>query len=110
MKPQRILVLGSGFVADSIADYFAKFSSIKVTFATIDRISGEKICSRCPERFSLEILNAVSEKEKLDKLVKSHSLVMSLIPPPLHPHVAESCLRMNTDLVTSSYLSPRKSY
>lgn len=34
------------------------------------------------------------------------SLVISFIPPWLHPHVLEPALKMNMNVVTSSYISP----
>jgi saccharopine dehydrogenase-like NADP-dependent oxidoreductase len=101
----KVLVLGSGFVARAIGDYFSKYTNFRVTFATIDKASGSSICEMNPQRFSLKILNAVSQKDLLLEMVTEHDLTMSLLPPPLHKHVAEVCIRANKNMVTSSYIS-----
>lgn len=104
----NVLVLGSGFVAQAIGDYFSKYTQFFATFATIDKASGQRICEMSPNRFRLEILNAVDQPEKLAELCSSHDIVMSLFPPPLHKYVAKVCIKMNKNMVTSSYISNGK--
>ena len=105
LKKPKVLVLGSGFVSHAIGDYFSDHSNFDVTFGTIDEISGKKICNINPKRFKFELINAVSEPDKLLNLAKQHDLVMSLIPPPLHKYVAQACIEAKKNLVTSSYIS-----
>lgn len=101
----KVLVLGSGFVAHAIGDYFSKYTDFLVTFGTIDEKSGKRICQINPARFSLVIINAVSENAKLLKLIKAHDIVMSLLPPPLHKFAARACIDSERNFVTSSYIS-----
>jgi alpha-aminoadipic semialdehyde synthase len=110
LNSSKVLVLGSGFVARAIGDYFSKYTNFRVTFATIDKESGQSICDMNPSRFTLEILNAVTQKEKLFDLVKKHDVVMSLLPPPLHKHIAEVCIKAEKNMVTSSYISNGTEY
>jgi saccharopine dehydrogenase (NADP+, L-glutamate forming) len=42
----------------------------------------------------------------MTKLISEHCHVISFIPPPLHPHVAELCVELNKNMTTSSYISP----
>ena len=42
----------------------------------------------------------------LDDLIKSHNVVVSLLPWVLHPSIASRCIQHGTNLVTASYLSP----
>lgn len=100
-----MLVLGSGFVAHAIGDYFSNYTNFSVTFATIDPKSGQQICQINPARFSLAIINATTENAKLLKLIKAHDIVMSLLPPPLHKFAARACIDAEKNLVTSSYIS-----
>lgn len=105
INQSKVLVLGSGFVAHAIGDYFSKYTDFLVTFATLDQKSGSLICQINPSRFSLEIVNAVSQKQKLLELIRKHDIVMSLLPPPLHKYVARACIESSKNLVTSSYIS-----
>ena len=48
----------------------------------------------------------VNDQQQLDKLVLDASVVISLLPPSLHQHVAFSCLRHGRPLLTASYVDP----
>jgi saccharopine dehydrogenase-like NADP-dependent oxidoreductase len=95
-------------MAEAVADYFNKYSSYKVTFGTIDKESGQKLTNISPERFSLAVLDAVKDKNKLTELVRSHDITISLLPSFLHIHVAKVCLKEGKNMVTSSYISESK--
>ena len=41
----------------------------------------------------------------LDDLIKSHDVVVSLLPWTLHPMIAERAIANKTNMVTASYLS-----
>lgn len=47
----------------------------------------------------------VNDKEKLDKLVSEHDIVVSLIPYVYHVEVARHCIKHKKNLVTASYVS-----
>ncbi len=38
--------------------------------------------------------------------IKSHDLVISLLPWELHPKIAERCVALSKDMVTASYCTP----
>ena len=40
-------------------------------------------------------------------MIEDHDLAISLLPAPLHPVVAECCLRHRKHMVTTSYVSPK---
>ena len=50
-------------------------------------------------------LDCLNEKAKLGDLVKSHDLVISLLPYIFHPQVCEIAIEHQTNMVTASYLS-----
>lgn len=102
---KKILLLGSGFVAEAVAVYFHKYSSYNLTIGTIDIKSGSKIANINPERFSVTKINAAKDQILLRTLASQHDIVMSLVPPPLHKFVARACLDTKTNMVTSSYIS-----
>ena len=47
----------------------------------------------------------ITNDEQRQQLVKGASLVVSLMPPHLHIHLAKDCLKFNKNLITSSYIS-----
>jgi alpha-aminoadipic semialdehyde synthase len=49
---------------------------------------------------------ASAEADQLSSLIASADLVMSLLPAPLHPLVANACLEHGKNMVTASYVSP----
>jgi len=48
----------------------------------------------------------MNDKNAVYQLVSEADLVISLLPAPFHPTVAELCIEHKTDLVTASYISP----
>ena len=48
----------------------------------------------------------VSDPAALDAAVKAHDLVISLVPAPFHVGIAEACISNNTNMLTTSYVSP----
>lgn len=46
-----------------------------------------------------------SQKEILDQQVSQSHLVVSLLPPSIHPQVARCCLKNKRSMVTTSYIS-----
>jgi alpha-aminoadipic semialdehyde synthase len=45
-------------------------------------------------------------QDEVIELIKSHDLVISLLPYNLHPEVAKLCVQYKTNMVTASYRSP----
>lgn len=48
----------------------------------------------------------ITSKSDRQRLVKQADIVVSLMPPHLHIHLAKDCLQHNKNLITSSYVSP----
>lgn len=100
---KKVLILGSGLVARPIIRYLLG-KDIAVTVA-----------SNTPER-SREMVGGsdhgtvidwdASDEETLDNLVKTHDLVVSLLPYAFHVGVATLCIRHHKNMVTTSYVKP----
>lgn len=48
----------------------------------------------------------MQDEEKLDALISSHDLVISLVPAPCHPGIAKCAIKHHRHMVTASYISP----
>ncbi len=102
-----IVVLGAGFVVKPMVDYFIDTCECHVIVADMNvarareivagRHSGTAICWKAGQR------------DILDEIVKEADLVVSMLPPSLHPGVASTCVRLRKHLITTSYISPEMS-
>ncbi|KAJ3042649.1 hypothetical protein HDV00_006928 [Rhizophlyctis rosea] len=103
-KHQRVLLLGSGYVAAPLVDYLLCLPNCSITIASNILADAQKLAGgrRSAEAMELNI----QDKSRLQALVDKHDIVVSFVPATLHPVVAEACLATNTNMVTASYISP----
>ena len=52
------------------------------------------------------VMDVMKNTEALDKLIEESDLVVSLLPYTLHTKIAEKCIRLKTNMVTASYMTP----
>ncbi|XP_072038762.1 alpha-aminoadipic semialdehyde synthase, mitochondrial-like [Amphiura filiformis] len=102
----KVLLLGSGNMALSTCDYLMKDGSVAVTVASADKEEAEVLADRW-ENTSPVYHNVETHEDQLDKLIKEHDLVMSLLPLRFHPAVAKKCVQHKVNMVTTSYVSPQ---
>lgn len=102
MANKKVLLLGSGFVAQPVVDELAKDGNISVTVAcrTLDNAQ-----ALAKDSGSAAISLDVSDDGQLDNALAEHDLVISLIPYTYHPNVVRSAIRLKKHVVTSSYIS-----
>jgi alpha-aminoadipic semialdehyde synthase len=106
-KEQRILLLGAGHVAEALVEYLGRSSHIRVTVASEDVDSARRVSSACRNGKQKHVaVDVCNDPQRLSSLVGDSELVVSLLPAPLHPLVAEECIRHRSHLVTASYESP----
>jgi len=102
---KRILVLGTGYVVKPLVDYFMDECKYGVFVASRDTDrSGQIIAGRPNGKRAL--WSAKPPYDELDRMVKGMDLVVSMIPPSLHPVVARACINNRVSMVTTSYIGP----
>lgn len=100
---KRILVLGSGMVSRPGVSYLLNQEHLHVTVASNQpEVAASLVKGKINGRS--EFLDA-NDSEHLSRLVKSHDIVVSLLPWVLHVKVARLCLELNTNMATTSYVS-----
>jgi len=104
LKIKSILILGSGLVSEPVIDYLLKRPENHIILASNIQEQINKISSK-KRNLEIHFLDIIKNKEKLYELVKLSDLVVSLIPPFLHIHVAKACLFNKKSLITTSYIS-----
>lgn len=102
---KRVLVLGAGLVSRPLVRYLLDQPDFEVTVASRTVAKAEALIGGRPRGHAVQLL--ADDTPKLDKLINGHDLAISLLPAPLHPVVAELCLRHRKHMVTTSYVSPR---
>jgi len=101
---KKVLLLGAGLVARPLVRCLLEKAGFQVTIATRTVSKADALAAGHPRAKFTTLL--ADEKEKLSPLVAEHDLAVSLLPAPLHPSVAEACVRHRKHMVTTSYVSP----
>ncbi|XP_072408506.1 alpha-aminoadipic semialdehyde synthase, mitochondrial isoform X3 [Chiloscyllium punctatum] len=101
----RVLLLGSGYVSGPVLEYFTRDTDIEVTVASALQDQLEKLTANYNHTTPVT-LDMKKDRDKLASLVKSHDLVISLLPGVFHPVVLKECIEQKVNMVTASYQSP----
>lgn len=101
----KILLLGSGSVAPPIIDYIMRFDDYRLTVASADLTRAVQLTNPHGGKATPILLDA-KDDASLSKLIKSHDVILSLLPPPFHPKIARLCIEHKKNLITASYISP----
>ena len=102
---QKVLVLGAGYVSAPVVEYLTRDQSVGVTVAAALKSEADKL-AMTHDRTEPVLLDVDERPDILDDLIKSHDVVVSLLPWQLHPTIAGRCIANKTNMVTASYLSP----
>ncbi|KAL3911375.1 MAG: hypothetical protein SGILL_007305, partial [Bacillariaceae sp.] len=103
-KEKTVLLLGSGRVSKSVVDYLGRNKHRKIIVASNDKEEAKTVASLA-QRGRHAHMDIDNDPARLQRLVDESDVVVSLLPAPMHPRVAEMCIEAKTDLVTASYES-----
>jgi len=101
---KQILVLGAGFVARPLVRYLLELPDTRVKIATRTISKAERLLEG-HSKGTAETLN-VENQGQLEKLIKESDIVISLLPWIHHMKVANTCLKLGKNMVTTSYVKP----
>lgn len=99
---QKVLLLGSGFVAKPTVDVLSADANIEVTVACRTLEKAQNLAGKVAKATTVDVEN----QSQLDKAVSEHDLIISLIPYTYHAQVIASACRNKKHVVTTSYVSP----
>jgi len=103
---KKILVLGAGRSASSLIRYLAENAPKYAWQVSIADAQKELVLQKIQAYPHLTAYNFdVFEAEKAQELIEAHDIVISLLPPALHIHVARYCLALGKNMLTASYIS-----
>lgn len=102
-----VLVLGAGRSATALLQYLHKCHQQDGWHITVADASAALLHQKAALFPGLKISTLQLEDEAATaSLIAQHQLVISLMPPSLHPVVGRHCLAAGKHLITASYLSP----
>ncbi len=101
---KKILVLGAGMVARPLVQYLLDQPGFTLTVADIVLAKAEEVIGGRDNGVATAITSG--DSASLEKLISEHDLAVSLLPAPMHPTVAELCIKHRRNMVTASYVSP----
>ncbi len=104
---KKILVIGAGLSSASLIDYLLEQSAEEnwqVTVGDVDLDMAKAKCNNHPNArpIQFDIQNETLRAEE----ISACDIVISLLPPTLHPLAAVDCVKYGKHLVTASYVSP----
>ncbi|XP_077981815.1 alpha-aminoadipic semialdehyde synthase, mitochondrial-like [Glandiceps talaboti] len=102
---KKVLVLGAGYVSSPLIEYLSRDRNVAVTIGSAIRSEAEKLAEKYPNVVAHDV-DVLKHVGFLQKLVKDHDLVISLLPYSLHPIALKMCIQEKTNLTTASYLTP----
>lgn len=104
---KTILVLGAGRSSSSLIQYLIQEAEknnwkVRIGDASLNHAQQKAGSSTYAEAVFFDVNNEQLRKEE----IKNSDLVISLMPPPFHYLVAQTCLEFSKHLLTASYVSP----
>ncbi|CAF0984180.1 unnamed protein product [Rotaria sp. Silwood1] len=102
---KRILILGAGFASGPVVEYLTRDQQVHVTVVSSSRQEVDRFASTNSQTTSI-LLDVTRRKSELDKLIKDHDCVVSLLPFNIHPDIASLCIKHRRHVVTASCASP----
>lgn len=105
-KKRRALLLGSGMVAKPAVDELLSRGDVELVIASNNLKEAQELAQYHDPQACKAVRLDASDKTMINQLVSASDIVISLLPAPLHPPVAELCIEHQKHLVTASYISP----
>ncbi|KAJ2156250.1 hypothetical protein GGF46_005312 [Coemansia sp. RSA 552] len=102
-RRKRVLLAGSGMVSQPLVDYLAGAKDTDIVVASNNIDEARALACQFPNT-EATVLD-IADSAGLDNNVKGSDVVVSLVPAPLHPRIAEAAIRNGKHMVTASYIS-----
>jgi saccharopine dehydrogenase-like NADP-dependent oxidoreductase len=101
---KKVAIIGAGMMTKPIADYLMEMCNYQVIMADQEVAKAKNVINNRPLGKAVSLV--VRDSHDLDPVVKEADIVISMLPRPLHIHVAKSCLRQGKSMLTTSYEPP----
>ena len=100
---KKVLVLGAGMVSQPLVHYLLG-KGFAITLCDMNSQRAAEVIGGHPNGTALGL--DITKEARVIELVCDADLVISLLPPPLHPKIARYALDAGKNFLTASYLTP----
>lgn len=103
---QNILIFGAGKSSIYLIEYLLHSAKSKDRMVTVADIRQEYAAEKIKGHpFGKAASINIHDQAERSKLISDSDLVISMLPPPFHPIIAQDCLQYGVHLLTASYES-----
>ncbi len=101
---KKVTVIGAGMMAGPLTRYLLDHCGYHVT--VVDQVPdrAQKIVGDHANGRAVGL--SIENSHSLDAVIEDAGVVLSMVPKPVHPFVAEACLRKGKSMLTTSYETP----
>ena len=100
---KKVLVLGAGLVTRPHVEYLLDVPDFHVVVASRTLSKAEALIGDRANGTAIQL--DVSDETRLHDLIAQSDLAVSMLPYVYHPFVAQHCIELRKDMVTTSYVS-----
>lgn len=101
---KKIAVIGAGSMTKPLVDYFIEKCGYQVIMVNRTVSKAEKVIAG--RSLGQAVRWPDNDPDVLDKVIGEVDIAISMVPKPIHIHVAKSCLRNRKSMVTTAYEIP----
>ena len=101
---KKIAIIGAGLMTKPLVDYFIEKCGYQVIMVNRTVSKAEKVIAG--RSLGKAVRWPDNDPDVLDKVIGEVDIAISMVPKPIHIHVAKSCLRNRKSMVTTAYEIP----
>lgn len=101
---KKVAIVGAGLMTQPLVDYFIDNCGYQVIVLNRTLEKAEKVVDGRTAGRAVEWAN--NDPDILDNVIREVDIAISMVPKPIHIHVAKSCLRNGKNMLTTAYEIP----
>ncbi|MCK4560515.1 MAG: saccharopine dehydrogenase NADP-binding domain-containing protein [Calditrichia bacterium] len=101
---KKVAIVGAGLMTQPLVDYFIDNCGYQVIVLNRTLAKAEKVVEGRTAGRAVEWPN--NDPDVLDNVIREVDIAISMVPKPIHIHVAKSCLRNGKNMLTTAYEIP----
>lgn len=98
---KKVAIVGAGLMTKPMVDYFIEKCGYEVIVVNRTLSKAEAVIGGRPQ--GRAVAWSTDKPEVLDTVMKEADIAISMVPKPVHIHVARACLRQGKSMVTTAY-------
>jgi len=101
---KKVAIVGAGLMTQPLVDYFIDNCGYQVIVINRTFSKAQKVVEGRTAGRAIEWPN--NDPDVLDNVISEVDIAISMVPKPIHIHVAKSCLRNGKNMLTTAYEIP----